>query len=297
MKRFLKWLAIGLTTLIGLALLAGASMMLATDVRLAKTYTVEPQPLVAAVNPSAIATGRHLAEVYCAGCHGDNLAGGPFFAAENIGYVDASNLTPGAGGVGATYTDRDWVRAIRHGIRPDGRPLFIMPAADFQYFSDADLSALIAYLKSVPAVEKQTRARSFTPMARILYTAGAFGNQIPAERIDHAAAKRPDAPQPGPTAEYGAYIVALGGCRTCHGQDLAGGKDADPQAPPGPNLTPGGELSGWSEADFARLMRQGITPGGRRLSSFMPWKTLGRLHDQELQALWRYLQSLPARAL
>lgn len=41
-------------------------------------------------------------------------------------------------------------------------------------------------------------------------------------------------------------------------------------------------------------MRQGATPGGRQLSSYMPWKTLGRLHDEELRALWLYLQSLPA---
>jgi cytochrome c553 len=187
------------------------------------------------------------------------------------------------------------VRAIRHGVRPDGKPLFIMPSADFQYFSDADLSALIAYLERVPAIDNQTRARSFTPLARILYTAGAFGNLLPAERIDHAAASRLPAPQVGPAVEYGAYIVALSGCRTCHGQDMAGGKDSDPAAPPAPNLTPGGELSGWSEADFVKLMRQGTTPGGRQLSSFMPWQALGHLHDEELHALWLYLQSLPAQ--
>jgi mono/diheme cytochrome c family protein len=294
MKRIFKWLAIALAAVAGIVLLAAAGMMLATDMRMTKTYTVEPQPLTITADPAVIESGRHLAEVYCTRCHGENLAGGPFFAMENLGYVDAPNLTSGAGGVGAAYSDLDWVRAIRHGVRPNGNPLFIMPSADFQYFSDDDLGLLIAYLESLPAVDNQTRERSFTPLARILYTAGAFGNLLPAERIDHAAANHLTAPPVGPTAEYGAYIVSLSGCRTCHGQDLAGGKDSDPEAPPAPSLARGSALSGWREADFVRLMRQGTTPGGRQVSNFMPWQALGRLSDEELRALWMYLQSLSA---
>lgn len=298
MKRFFKRLVVVLAVSAGLALLVAAGMMLATDIRLAKAYVVEPQAPAITANEAdveaEVEAGRHLAEVYCTRCHGDNLAGGPFFAMDNLGIVDAPNLTRGVGGIGATYRDVDWVRAICHGVRPDGKPLFIMPSADFQYISEADLAALIAYLRRVPPVDNRTRPRTFTPLARLLYTAGAFGNLLPAERIDHAAS-RPFAPRVGPTAEYGAYIVALGGCRTCHGQNLAGGKDSDPAAPPAPNLTPGGELSFWREADFAKLLRHGTTPSGRQLSRFMPWQALSHLNDEELRALWLYLQSLPAQ--
>ncbi len=296
MKRFLKWPAIVAGAVIGIVLLAAAGMMLSTDIRLGKTYTVEPQPLTVAAGPAAIERGRHLAAVYCASCHGEDLAGEPFFADDSIGYVDTPNLTAGAGGVGAAYDVADWVRAIRHGVGPDGKPLFIMPATDFQYFSDTDLSALVAYLEQAPAVDAPRRGRSFTPLARILYAAGAFGDQIPAERIDHTVARSPEAPPPGPTAEYGAYIVTLAGCRACHGPDLAGGKDPDPTAPPAPDLTRGGELAGWREEDFVTSMRQGRTPGGRQLSDFMPWKTLGLLSDEELRAVWLYLQAQPASA-
>jgi hypothetical protein len=59
-------------------------------------------------------------------------------------------------------------------------------------------------------------------------------------------------------------------------------------------LTRSGELASWSEADFVKTMRQGITPGGRQLSDFMPWKTLGQLSDEELRAVWLYLQAQPA---
>ena len=298
MKRILKWTGFGVAIAAGAALLAAVGMLLATDMRLAQRYTVEAPQLPAGSDPAAIEQGRHLAEVYCTRCHGEQLAGGPFFADPGLGLVDAPNLTRGSGGVGAAYTGGDWVLAIRHGIRPDGKPLFIMPSGDFQHFGDGDLVALIAYLKRLPPVDNQTRAREFTPLARVLYTAGAFGSLIPAEWIDHAAveqpAQRPPAPEAGPTAEYGAYIAALGGCRTCHGADLGGGRDSDPQAPPAPNLTPGGELRGWQEADFIKAMREGKTPAGRLLSDFMPWRALGRLRDAELRGLWRYLQGVPA---
>ena len=299
MKRILKWTAIGLAIAAGVVLLAGVSMMLATDMRLAKRYTVAVAPLAVGSDPAALERGRHLAEVYCARCHGEKLEGAPLFADASLGYVAAPNLTGGRGGVGAAYDDGDWVRAIRHGIRPDGKPLFIMPAGDFQHLSEEDLAALIAYLKQAPPADNQTRVREFTPLARILYTTGAFGNLLPAEWIDHVAVEQGGVqggvPQPGATAEYGAYVATLGGCRGCHGQDLGGATD-DPSAPPAPNLTPGGELRGWGEADFIKLMREGTTPTGRQVSSYMPWQAYGRLRDEELRALWRYLQGMPPEA-
>jgi hypothetical protein len=82
-------------------------------------------------------------------------------------------------------------------------------------------------------------------------------------------------------------------CRTCHGDALSGGKDPNPAAPPAPNLSPAGELGGWTEAGFVNTLRTGRTPGGRQLSDFMPWKYFGRLTDDELRAIWLYLQSLP----
>ncbi|MFN8466298.1 MAG: cytochrome c [Caldilineaceae bacterium] len=150
MKSILKWTASGLAVAAGAALLAALGMMLATDMRLAKSSTVEVRQPAVSSDPVAIEKGRHLAEVYCTRCHGEQLEGGPFFADASLGLVDAPNLTRGSGGVGAAYGDGDWVRAIRHGIRPGGKPLFIMPSGDFQHFGDGDLAALIAYLKSVP---------------------------------------------------------------------------------------------------------------------------------------------------
>ena len=64
-----------------------------------------------------------------------------------IGTLRAPNLTPG--GVGGTYTDTDWIRALRHGVAPDGTPLVFMPSWEYYYLSKEDLGALIAYLKQL----------------------------------------------------------------------------------------------------------------------------------------------------
>jgi hypothetical protein len=62
------------------------------------------------------------------------------------------------------------------------------------------------------------------------------------------------------------------------------------------NLTPGGDPGGWSEADFIAAMRTGITPSGQALIPEMPWQLYGKMTDEELRAVWLYLQSLPALA-
>ena len=73
-----------------------------------------------------------------------------YFAVPGLLSIPTPNLTSGAGGVGATNTDEDWVRAIRHGVGHDGRALWVMPSLSFSRLSDEDLGALIAYLESRP---------------------------------------------------------------------------------------------------------------------------------------------------
>jgi mono/diheme cytochrome c family protein len=78
---------------------------------------------------------------------------------------------------------------------------------------------------------------------------------------------------------------------------LSGGKVDDPTSNLlGPNLTPGGELTAWSAADFITTIRTGVTPAQHTLNDMMPWKTYGKMSDDELQAVFLYLQSLPKLA-
>jgi hypothetical protein len=73
---------------------------------------------------------------------------------------------------------------------------------------------------------------------------------------------------------------------------LAGGEGGGP--PVGPNLTPSSQLTAWQEEDFLKALHTGVTPGGATLSDEMPWVNYGKMTDDELKALFMYLQSLPA---
>jgi len=217
---------------------------------------------------------------------------GQFEGVPGLITLSLPNLTPGAGGVGATNTDEDWVRAIRHGVGHDGRGLILMPSRISYYLSDDDLADLIAYLKSLPPVDNELPKTELGPLGRVMLTLG----QLPADlipdviSIDHTG-PRPVAPEPGVTVEYGAYLAKT--CTSCHGSNFNGQllQWADSLAP---NLTPGGELRFWSEEDFMRTLRTGITPGGHQLKDVMAWKYFGQMTDDELKAVWLYLQSLPA---
>ena len=114
--------------------------------------------------------GKHIYERYglCAECHADNVGG------ENIGEdpvferLVASNLTTGKGGVGSKFQDIDYVRAIRHGLGQDRKPLVIMPVQYFTKFSDRDLGALIAYIKSVLPVDNELPKTKLGPLGRVI---------------------------------------------------------------------------------------------------------------------------------
>jgi mono/diheme cytochrome c family protein len=208
--------------------------------------------------------------------------------------MSLANLTSGAGGVGATNSDEDWVRAIRHGVGHDGRGLALMPSSTFYYLSDEDLGALIAYLKSLPPVDNAMPPTDLGPLGRIMLPLGQLPESVIPDVtvIDHDA-PRPVAPEPGVTVEYGQYLATT--CTLCHGSNLNGQTIQEgPNVYVALNLTRGGEMIGWSEADFITSMRTGITPGGKQLIDFMPWKYFGQMTDDELKAVWLYLQSLPA---
>jgi mono/diheme cytochrome c family protein len=116
---------------------------------------------------------------------------------------------------------------------------------------------------------------------------------LPAESVSHEV--HVTAPPRGVSAEYGQYLVNTNDCRICHGPDLNGGPFPDPTIKKiSPNLTPGGELGFWKEGEFINTIRTGTTPGAYQLDpKLMPWKDYRNLSDEELKAIWRYLQSLP----
>ncbi|HVP22176.1 MAG TPA: c-type cytochrome [Anaerolineaceae bacterium] len=290
MRRFLKWLGIGLGSLIGFILIVTLGLYASTSVRLNRVYSVQEGAITIPTDTASIERGRLWVTSECTHCHGSDLSGTTIFDDPKLGKIDAPNLTSGKGGAGNEFTDADWVRAIRYGINPEGHSLFIMPSSDFYHFSDADLGEIIAYLKSLTPVNKEWADPLLTPMAYVLISAGAFGELIQAENIPHNAA-RLAVPQPGVSIDYGRYLVTVSGCRTCHGVNLAGGHDPNPAAPPAPGLTSSGGLAKWAPTDFIATIRNGVDISGHHLTDFMPWRDFMHMSDKQLTAIWLYLQS------
>jgi cytochrome c553 len=290
MRKLFKWIGITLGSVVGLLVLTAIVLYFVGGAKLSKKYDVPVETISIPTDVNAIQSGEHLAVIFlCTRCHSEDLSGQVYFEAPGLLSIPTPNLTSGEGGVGRFYTDQDWVRALRHGVGHDGRALFFMLEAN-HYLSDDDLGTLIAYLKSVPPVDNKLPERRIEPLSNLMFGAGLFP-PLAADQIDHAR-QVPAPPQPSVTAAYGEYLSRT--CTECHGTNFNGA----PFGPPGqegftPNLTQGGEPGFWSEQEFFTTMRAGRTPSGRQLNDEMPWKYYGQMTDEELRAVWLYLQSLP----
>ena len=294
-RKIFKWIGIVLGSLVGLLVLAFVVLYVIGTFQWNKLhgkYEVPVETIPIPTDQASIERGQHIATTrICMECHTENLSG-QFDSVPGLVTLSIPNLTAGAGGVGATNTDEDWVRAIRHGVGYDGRGLALMPSGVFYYLSDEDLGALIAYLKSLSPVDNELPKTDLGPLGRVMLTLG----QLPPEivpnviSIDHEA-PRPPAPDSGVTVEYGKYLAIT--CTLCHGENLNGRTITTDAQYLSPNLTMGGEMHSWSEEDFIRTLRTGVTPSGHQLKNAMPWKYLGQMTDDELKAVWLYLQSLP----
>lgn len=295
MKRVLKWIGYIVGGLVVVILLCVGTVYAITSSRMAKTYSTTIPSLAIPADSASIVRGQHLVENVgkCQACHGDDYSGKAVMDDPVFARLTAPNITRGKGGIGATYTDDDWVRTIRYGINPSGKSVVFMPSEHFTNLSDTDLSQMIAYLKTLPPADMTVEPkRSVGPIGRMVSLLGGFP-LLPASMIDRNMA-RPEIPE-GNTAEYGKYLVATGGCRGCHGDNLGGASMGSTKTP---NLTSSGELGKWTEADFVKALHNGVRPDGRILSAEMPWPYMKGLTETELGAMWKYLQSVsPAPAV
>lgn len=293
MKKILKWIGIVLAGLFALLLLAAVVLYILGSNRLNKNYDIQVETITIPTDEAAIAQGQHLSEAVslCQACHGDNLEGAVIDDDPTIAIITASNLTSGQGGVGAAYTDADWVRAIRHGVNPEGRGLILMHSDLYHNLNEGDLGAMIAFLKSAPPVDNEVPKTKAAPLGNIFVALGMFDVEglplIPAEVIDHQASITEISSQ-SKTADYGKYLVSITPCSMCHGSDFTGSPPLEPGSPPGPDITPDGQLSGISEQAFISLFRA----RGSAESDYMPWDTYAKMTDEELGAIWLYLTSL-----
>jgi mono/diheme cytochrome c family protein len=293
MRRVVK--VLGYSTA-GLALFLAVALAVVygrSTVQLRRTYLITVAPVRVPSDPAAVERGRHIAQTRgCVDCHGADLGGAKIIDDPAMGRTYGPNLTRGRGGRAAELRDEDWVRAIRHGVAKGAHPLYLMPSAEYAHFTDDDLGAVIAYVKSVPPVDRESVPLSVGPVARALMVAGKL--QLAADLIDHANFK-PEVVSPGPTVVYGRYLAV--GCTGCHGPNFSGGKIdvGPPDWPPAANLTPAGDLAQWTDKEFFAALRTARRPDGRELSIVMP-RAFGQMTDEELMAIWLYLKTVPAAA-
>jgi cytochrome c553 len=296
-RKILRWIGIMLGGLLGLFVLTFVVLYTIGSIKWNKLhgkYEVPAESITIPTDQGSIARGEHIATIrMCGHCHTETFSG-QSVTAPGLMTLSVPNLTGGTGGVGTTNSDEDWVRAIRHGVGHDGRGLVLMPSRIWYYLSDKDLANLIAYLKSLPPVDNEMPKTDLQPLGRVMLVLG----QLPPEivpnvtLIDHYA-PRPVVPKSGVTVEYGRYLALT--CTLCHGENLNGQTIREGgNVYIALNLTRGGEVGFWSEEQFITTLRTGVTPGGHQLKDFMPWKYFGQMTDDELKAVWLYLQSIPA---
>lgn len=292
MKRFLEGLGYVLGGLVVLLLVAGLTLYVLGGRRLGRTHEVQTASLRIPTDSASVARGAHLVAINgCRDCHGENLAGQVMIDAPPF-RATAANLTRGRGGIGRAYEDDDWERTIRHGVRPDGRPVIIMPSAAYHALSDRDAADLIAYLKTLPPVDNELPPTEARALGRVLVGAGQLDPAFEVRTVASPAS----APPPGPTAAYGAYLAGAT-CRYCHGEDLRGAQPPEPGTPFAPDLAAAGA---WSLEAFKRTLRTGVAPDGRRLDRAMPISMTRHYTDDEVAALHAHFATLtgpaPARA-
>lgn len=281
----LKRIAIGFGVLLVVLTLALAGAYAVGSAKVDQIHVVRTARLAIKADSVTVARGEHLVNINgCRDCHGEDLRGQVFADAPPFRIV-AANLTRGKGGIGARYTPEDFDRTVRHGVKPDGRSVFIMPSAAYhQGLSDADMAAIIAYLQQVPPVDNELPQTEVRLLGRLL----SAGPLDPAFEVNLEPA-RPAAPAPSVTAEYGAYLAAT--CAYCHGPGLAGvERPPNPESPPAPSLATAGR---WTLDAFKTTLRTGVTPSGKALDPmFMPWTFTAHMTDAELEALHAYVRSV-----
>lgn len=268
------------------------------------------------LDESYIERGKYLAIAgNCASCHtiksGGFMAGGLEFDTP-FGRIFSTNITPDLDtGIG-NWSAQQFFNSMRHGVRPDGNHLYpVFPYTAFTKMLDDDLLALFAYLKSIPAVRRETpdnemsfpfNQRSLMSVWKAMYfDAGAYN------------------PDDSMSAEWnrGAYLVeALAHCGACHSpRNILGAERSDmamsggvytDKVPGGtlhpwstPNLTsaPNG-LGAWPTYEVAAYLKTGINT---YVETFGPMNEVilnstRHLTDGDVDAMSVYLKSLPAKS-
>lgn len=258
-----------------------------TSYRFNHRYDIVSRNLTLPGDSASLERGHRLATTLgkCGDCHAPDFGGRVFIDGMPFAYLATPNLTGGAGSVVGDWSPAQWDQAIRHGVGPDQNTLMIMPSTSYQYLTDEDAAALIAYLRTLPKVDREHPPRQLGPIARGLFAAG----KLP---IFEGMKVQHDSVGIRPPMSDGEYLARTTGCYGCHGPELKGGRlpgEPEDMIPAG-NISTSGMIN-WTLADFTTALRTGKRPDGSTLNERMPWKDTAGMTDGEIEALWSYLRS------
>lgn len=280
----LRWFGYLLGGIVILAMLAIAWIWIASERALGETYEGVGEKLIQPT-PAQLADGdRQLKVLGCYSCHGSGLRGKLMFSEPNVADVYAPNLTL----IAAKARDQQLARAIRQGIGVDGRPLFVMPSAQYARLEDAEVAALIAAIRALPAGGKQTPAVAVGPIGRVGLATGKFRTQP--EQVEHYKANMPA--DLGPQFAIGRKL-AMTNCAECHGPAFGGGEPK-----PGTKAPDLSVAGAYDLPEFERLMRTGVAAGNRKLGLMadVARNDFSHLTDREIAAIHAYLKERASRA-
>ncbi|MFD1142057.1 c-type cytochrome [Larkinella insperata] len=290
LRKILKWTGLVLGSLIVLLLIGYLFISNNIASRIDKTYQFAAESLAIPTDTATIQRGKHLAVIKgCTDCHGDNLGGKIMIDDPALGRLVSTNLTDGQGGLPADYSTTDWLRAMRHGVGRDGKPLLFMPSHETTLLSQQDMAAIIAYCQQVPDVANDLPTNDLGPVVNIM----TYLDKMPllsVEKIDH---KLPMVAKVDSTEgiAQGKYLAVS--CSGCHRPTFKGGDPVAPGFPPVPDLTLTGNPGKWTKDQFIATLRTGKTPSGHQINNDnMPWKMTAQYTDKELASLYQFFHSL-----
>jgi mono/diheme cytochrome c family protein len=288
--KFVLW-AISIVVVLGAAAVAYAEF--GSRHKLNRVLALNVQPVAAATSLAALERGKYLFNSRgCAECHGPNGAGKVMIDSGGF-FVKTPNITRAESSVVANFTDLDWVKVIRHGVKPDNRPLLVMPSEDFARYTNDDVAAVIGYARSLPAAAGTPAEIRIPIPVRLFYALGLVRDA--AEKIDHTLPP----PQPVATTDvlaHGAYVANA--CMGCHNPYLSGGpiEGGPPNWPPAANLTPGADSAMPrypTEAAIAAMFKTRKRPDGSAISDVMPFAMLSEFSSEDVSAVYAYIKTLP----
>ncbi len=298
----------------GLVLAITAALVLSACVRTEPEPAPAPQPekdhtprslrtLVVSRSPERVERGRYLSEglLQCFICHSERdwkkPGAPPIPALKGAGFVwrpglTAVNLTPdNETGIGR-WTDDMLIRAIREGISHDGRVLHRqMWYRSFRSLPDEDVEGIVAYL------------RSLRPIRNPLPKTSLSAEEVKTLHVPEPLTLPVPARQTTDLVQRGRQLANLADCSGCHtswytpkNPGLFGGGNAVERGnltSIGANITSDDSgIAHYDAAFFREVLRTGKARG-RELSPIMPWIVFRSLNDDDLDALFAYLQAMP----